>query len=479
MGDFAEYADFDGLGLADLIRRKEVTPSEVLEAAFALIDKLNPKLNAIVASMRPQAERDIATGLADGPFTGVPIVLKDEYLSYAGFPASMASRLGQGFTRPYDSELIRRYKRAGLVITAKANLPEFGASVTTEPVANGRCNNPWNPDRTTGGSSGGSAAAVASGMVPLGYANDGAGSIRIPASCCGIFGLKPTRARVPTGPDGGEYWNGLVIEHAVTRSVRDSAALLDATEGADPGAPYWAPPKARPYREEAGRDPGRLRIAFSDKPPSDVPVAAQCREAMQEAARLCADLGHHVEEAAPVFDGDALCDAITRLLMTHLAAGIDDLARVMNRPASPDIIERANFALAEQGRKISATEFLGILEHFSQVSRQVAPFFEKYDLLLTPTLASPPVEHGYITSDDPDWRRYVERFFAFVPFTPIANVTGNPAMTLPLHWSQDGLPVGVHFIGRFGDEATLFRLAGQLEAARPWKDRHPAISAWT
>jgi len=475
---FKEYAQFDGIGLAELVRAGQVKPLEILEAASETIERLNPALNAIVASMRDLAERDVAQGLADGPFKGVPIVLKDEYLSYAGFPASSASRLCQGFTRPYDSELIRRYKQAGLVILGKANLPEFGSSVTTEPVANGRCNNPWNLERTVGGSSGGSAAAVAAGMVPMAYGNDGAGSLRIPSSCCGVFGLKPTRGRVPTGPDGGEYWNGLVIEHAITRSVRDSAALLDATDGADAGAPYWAPPKERPYVSEVGASPGRLRIAFSDRSSSGVPVADECRQALRVAVELCQDLGHELREATPEFDGRAMAQALRRLLAAHLAAGIDAMAAIMNRPAKPELIERSNYALAEEGRRLSASDLLGILDLFTQIARRVASFWEDHDLLLTPTLASPPVRHGYITSDDPDCARYVERFLAFIPFTPIANVTGNAAMSVPLHWTADGLPVGVQFIGRFGGEPTLFRLAAQLEAARPWSKRRPPLSAW-
>ncbi|PZR60572.1 MAG: amidase, partial [Stutzerimonas stutzeri] len=273
---FSDYANYDGLGLAELVRTRQVHPSEVLDAAWDTIEKLNPRINAIVASMRSIAERDIRLGLPDGPFKGVPIALKDEYLFYSGFPCDFSSRLGEGTTAPYDSTLIQRYRAAGLLITAKSNLPEFGASVTTEPVAKGACNNPWDLGHTSGGSSGGSAAAVASGMVPVAYANDGAGSIRIPASCTGCFGLKPTRGRTPTGPVDGEYWNGLVVQHAIARTVRDSAALLDASDGWEPGSSHAAPGKTGPYLKDVSTPPGRLRIAVSTISPAGTMVDPSC-----------------------------------------------------------------------------------------------------------------------------------------------------------------------------------------------------------
>lgn len=479
MAAFHEYARYDALGLKELVARKEVTPAEILEAALDAVDRVNPRINAIVTGMRSEAQAQLCNGLPAGPLMGVPIAVKDEYISCASVPNNSSSRLCQGYARSYDSELVRRYRQAGILIIGKTNLPEFGASVTTEPVFNGRCNNPWNPAYTTGGSSGGSAAAVAAGIVPIAYANDGAGSIRIPSSCCGVFGLKPTRARISTAPDGGEYWNGLVIEHAITRSVRDSAALLDATEGAAPGDLYCAPPKRRPFLDEVGAAPGRLRIAFSARPASSARIDPECVAAMSDTAALCESLGHYVEEASPEFDGDALAAAIGQLLRIHLAAGIDDMAALMSRRPTLENIERAHYALAEQGRRISGTEMLAVLEFFAQTARKVAPFWQRYDMLLTPTLASPPVRHGYITTDDPDAQRYLQRVFDFIPFTPIANVTGNPAMSLPLYWSVEGLPIGTHFIGRFGDEASLLRLAAQLEQARPWASKTSPIHAST
>lgn len=476
--DLGDYAARDGLGLAQLVRSGEVAAGEVLDAAWTAIEALDPDINAVTADMREIARRDIARGLPEGPFTGVPIVLKDEYLFYDGFPCDFASRLGEGTRTDYTSTLVRRYLDAGLVITGKTNLPEFGASVTTEPVAKGRCNNPWDLSRTVGGSSGGSSAAVAAGMVPVAYANDGAGSIRIPASCCGVFGLKPTRGRVPTGPVDGEYWNGLVIQHAVSRTVRDSAALLDATQGWEPGALYAAPPRSRPYLEEVGAPVERLRIGMSRAAPSGVPVHPDCVAAVERTAALLEEMGHEVVEAAPDHDAEAMIAGVRDLLAIHVAHGVDALARMHGRSPGPDIVEAAHHAIAERGRRLPALRMLDVLETFGATARRAAPFFGSHDLWLTPTLASPPVPHGEITTNDPDADRYLDRFFAFVPFTPLANVTGGPAMSLPLHQTAEGLPVGVHFQADFGREALLFRLAAALEEAAPWRDRHPPRSVW-
>lgn len=477
--NLSDYAAQDATGLADLVRRRKVSAEDVLDAAWAAIDALNPALNAVTADMRDLALRDIAAGLPEGPFTGVPFALKDEYLFYDGFPCDFASRLGKGTQTDYTSTLVRRYLDAGLVITAKTNLPEFGASVTTEPVATGRTCNPWDLGRTVGGSSGGSAAAVASGMVPMAYANDGAGSIRIPASCCGCFGLKPTRGRTPTGPVDSEYWNGLVIQHAITRSVRDSAALLDASQGWEPGSLYPAPPVAGPYAEEVGRPTGKLRIGMTTASPLGSPVDPACVAAVEDTARLLEDMGHVIGEAVPDHDARAMTDGIADLLAIHVAYGIDALAALHGRAPGPDTIEAAHLEIARRGRSLGAPRMLEILETFGATARRAAAFFDSWDLWLTPTLAEPPVEHGRITTNDSDADRYVRRFFGFVPFTPLANVTGCPAMTLPLHWTSGGLPVGVHLMAAPGREDILFRLAGALELARPWAHRHPPHSIWT
>lgn len=476
-----QYPDHDAIGLAQLVASKQVSPREVVEAAYEVMDRLNPALNAITGRMSAQAaEQALAVIPGASPLAGAPIVMKDEYQYYAGYPTQNASRLRQGFTLPFDTEIIKRYKAAGVMVVGKTNLPEFGASVATEPVLNGICNNPWDPSRGVGGSSGGSSCAVAAGMVPFAYGNDGAGSIRIPASVNGIFGLKPTRARVPCGPLFGEIWNGLVIEGHVSRSVRDSAALLDAIEGRDLGAPYSAPTKNASYLSEVGAEAGRLRIALCTKPPYDVAVDLECVKAAENAAKLCEQLGHIVEMDAPRFDGAKLADSVGKLLAMHLSTDIDDIGRQMDRTPGPHNIERNHWALYHWGKGFGASDLIRILNWFGELSRQIAPFFEKYDVLLTPTLALPPRPHGWVAvnSSDYGYEEYLRRFFAFIPYTPFANVTGQPAMSVPLHWTPEGLPVGVHFVAPYGREDLLFRLAGQLEVAKPWKDRHPGISAW-
>ncbi len=479
MSILKEYPQFDGTDLANLIKDRQISSADVIDTVFYLIEKLNPKLNAIVRPLENEARRTLEAGVSDGPFVGVPIVLKDEYLSVANVPNDQSSRLAAGWSRPYDTSLVSSYRNAGIVPVAKTNLPELGASVTTDATLYGPCATPWDITRNSGGSSGGSASAVAAGIVPLGYSNDGAGSIRIPASCCGVFGLKPTRARVSTAPDGGEYWNGLVIEHAITRSVRDSAALLDATDGPKLGDYYCAPVKERPFLDEVTTEPRPLRIAFSASPPFDAEVSPDCVAAMEDTAKLCESLGHHVEEAAPDFDGEKMAEALGALLCIHLSFGIDAMSDITGRPVNAETVEQATLALAQRGAEMSAVDLLGILELFTATARQTAPFWETYDLFLTPTLASPPVEHGYIYTNDPDADRYLDRWLKFVPFTPLANITGAPAMSVPLFWNADGLPIGSHFIGRFGDEATLFQLAGQLERAAPWAGKHPPVGAWS
>ena len=471
-------AFLDATAQAELVRRKEVTPAELVEAAIARIERLNGQLNAVVTPMYDLARQSALSPLAAGPFAGVPFLLKDLGAEYAGVSFTEASAFLAGHYVPTeDSELVLRLKRAGLIVLGKTNTPEFGILPTTEPRLFGPARNPWNTGRTTGGSSGGSAAAVAAGLVPMAHANDGGGSIRIPASCCGLFGLKPTRARNPLGPHYGDLFSGLVAEHAVTRSVRDSAALLDATAGPEAGDPYCAPPQARPFREEVGADPGRLRIAFTTEAPSGVPVHADCIAAVREAARLCAGLGHEVVEGAPAIDGELFSRGFITLWSSGCAWTIEDWARRIGRAPAPEHFEPLTWALAEMGRAQGAAAYLLALQDLQRVAREVARFFARHDCWLTPTVAEPPLPLGAFDATPDDPIHGLRRSAAFVPFTPIANVTGQPAMSVPLAWTAEGLPVGVHFVGRFGDEATLFRLAAQLEAARPWAQRRPPVSA--
>jgi amidase len=405
----------------------------------------------------------------------VPFLLKDLLAAYKGVPMTSGSAFTKDFIPDQDSELVARYKRAGLIIVGKTNTPEYGILPTTEPRLFGPARNPWDTDRITGGSSGGSAAAVAAGLVPAAHANDGGGSIRIPASCCGLFGLKPTRARNPLGPAFGDMFSGLVAEHVVTRSVRDSAALLDATSGPDLGDPYFAPPPARPFLEEVGANPGKLRIAFTTQTPNGMPLHADCIDAVQDAARLCEELGHEVSEAAPAIEGEMLVQSF----MTVWAAGctwtIDGMAQAMGRDVTADQFEPGTWALYEMGRRRSGSEYLMALQWIQIASRRIAHFFTDYDLWLTPTLGEPPLPIGSFDSTPEDAMAGMKRAVSFVPFTPICNATGQPAMSVPLYWNEEGLPVGTHFVGRFGDEATLFRLAAQLEEARPWANRRPPV----
>jgi amidase len=470
-----QLAVLDATAQADLVRRKEVKPIELVDAAIARIERLNPALNAVITPLFEPARAAASGTLPEGPFRGVPFLLKDLLASYAGARLSAGSAFLRDFVSDHDSELVSRLKRAGLIIAGKTNTPEFGILPTTEPRLFGPSRNPWDPGRTTGGSSGGSAAAVAAGMVAMAHGNDGGGSIRIPASCCGVFGLKPTRARNPLGPDFGDIMGGLAAEHALTRSVRDSAALLDATAGPDIGDPYCAPPPVRPFLEEVGADPGRLRIAFTTTSLNGAPVHADCVRAVQEAAKLCAELGHEVNEAAPAIDGDRFSSAFVTLWSIGCARGMEGNAILTGRRPTPDQFEELTWALAEQGRAVSAYNYLLIVALLQGMARQVARFFVKYDVWLTPTLAEPPLPLGSFDSRPGNPLYGLQRAAAFVPFTPLCNVTGQPAMSVPLFWNAEGLPVGTHFAGRFGDEATLFRLAAQLEAARPWAVRLPKV----
>ena len=477
MATFEELAFLDATSQAELVRREEVKPIELIDAAVERIERLNPTLNAVVTPMYEEARAAATAKLPEGPFTGVPFLLKDLLAEYAGVRMTEGSTFLRNHISDHDTELVTRLKRAGLVILGKTNTPELGILPTTEPRLFGPTHNPWDAARTPGGSSGGSAASVAAGLVPMAHGNDGGGSIRIPASCCGLFGLKPTRGRNPLGPDYGDVFAGLVVEHALTRSVRDSAALLDATSGPDVGDPYWAPAPVRPFLREVGADPGRLRIAFTTVAVTGVPVHDDCVSAVRDAAALCADLGHEVVEVTPALAGDLISQNFIMLWSVGCAWAIDDWARQTGQTPTPDHFEPLTWALYEMGHQQSAPAGLLVLQDLQKVSRDIARFFIDYDVWLTPTLGEPPVPLGTFDSPPDNPLQGLLRSAQYVPFTPICNITGQPAMSVPLFWNSDGLPVGSHFIGRFGDEATLFRLAAQLEQARPWADKRPPVSA--
>ena len=473
MHGFAEYVNYDGLGLAELVRTREVTATEILEAAIARIERLNPTLNAVITKVYDAARAEAQALDADAPFAGVPFLLKDLGGAQASVPLSAGSRFFAHAAAPADAEIVKRHKRAGLMILGRTNTPEFGLSATTEPVLFGPTRNPWDPTRTAGGSSGGSAAAVAVRMVPLAHASDGGGSIRIPAACCGLFGLKITRNRNTLAPYAGESLAGCSVEHVVSRSVRDSAAALDATAGPAPGDPYFAAPPARPFLAEVGAPPDRLRIALTTKAFGGAPVHPDCVAATEAAARLCEELGHIVEEAAPAFDGEGLDANYNRIFAVGATANIQLRARAIGKELNPEAFERVTWAMVEMGRAISAPDYVMMVNRLHGISREIAAFFDTYDALLTPSLAEPPVELGVLDMMSDDLAAYTERLWRFTPFTYPFNVTGQPAMSVPLSWNAAGLPIGVHFVGRYGDEATLFRLAAQLEQARPWADRRP------
>jgi amidase len=492
-----EYLRFDATGQAELVRRGEVAPSELVEAAIARIERLNPRVNAVIHRMDESARRAAGDTLPDAPFRGVPLLLKDLLSPVAGEPFRAGSRFLLEYVPPHDSELVRRYRRAGFIFLGKTNTPEFGLTPFTEPALFGPTLNPWDPTRTSGGSSGGSGAAVACGMVPVATGGDGGGSIRIPASCCGLFGMKPTRGRVPTGPDFGEIWQGAVVEHVLCRSVRDSAAILDATAGADPGAPYVAPPPARPFQEEVGREPGRLRIAFTDRPWLGGAVDPECAEALRDTARLLERLGHDVLEASPRFDGREFARAFLAMICGELRGDIEEAERILGRRATARDFEPATWALALLGAAMPAAQFSRAVRLLQRTAREIAPFFERFDVLLTPTVSRPPFPTGALQPTGQEQflleilgrlgagrllrlagvlEQAADKVFEFIPWTPVINATGQPAMSVPICWSRDGLPLGMHFVGRFGDEGTLYRLAGQLEQVRPWAGRWPAMA---
>jgi amidase len=479
MPAFPDYKNFDALGLAELIQNGQITPEEVVSSALQAIDDLNPALNAVTAVFAENALAAARTELPAGPLRGVPFLVKDLTVSMAGVPTNCGSRFFRGWTRDFDSEILKRWKAAGLIVVGKTNTPELGSSGSTEPVATGATHNPWSLDHTPGGSSGGSAAAVAAGIVPAAHANDAGGSIRGPASCCGLVGLKPTRGRNSLGPDASEYWNGMVAEHVVTRSVRDSAAILDATAGPLAGDPHMPPPPAKPFLNEVSRDPGRLRIAFATRDPMRHDFDTDCLRATTETAQLLTDLGHHVEEASPSWDLDVFGPTVMNIFAAAVAHDIEERSAATGISPSNDVLEKNNLWLWERGKSLSAIDILRAIGGLNTVSRQFAPFFEDYDVWLTPTMAQLPPKLGYLFTDVDDVELFFERLWRFNPFNSVYNATGLPAISLPLHMSEDGLPIGMMLGAGFGEEALLFRLAGQLERALPWQDRHPLVSLWT
>jgi amidase len=473
---FPEYSSFDGLGLAEVVRNGDVTALELLDEAIARVERHNGAINAVVYTFYDRARQAAAArSPRDGPFAGVPFLLKDILGDCEGVPTRFASAYIPALPSPIDSELVARYKRAGLIPFAKTNAPEFGLPPMTESRLYGPARNPWNTNHTPGGSSGGSAAAVAAGIVPLAHANDGGGSIRIPAASCGLVGLKPTRGRNSLGPNVGDVMGGLIVEHVVCRTVRDSAAALDATEGPAVGDPYFAPPKARPYAVEAATRPERLKIAFWTRNASGEPVDEDAVRAVLGAAKLCAELGHVVEEAAPALDSKQAGPAFITLYAAGLASNLQLVQEMTGIAPNPDLLEPLTLNLYEIGRHISAAQYLLAIASLQRLSRVFAQFFQQYDVWMTPALGCPPLAIGAVDLESPMASLLDDKISTFAHLNPVYNITGQPAISLPLYWTANGLPLGVLFGARYADEATLFQLAGELEVAQPWKDRHPAV----
>jgi amidase len=489
---FSEYLACDAFALAGHVAAGDVTAPQLLDLAIGQHQRVHGKVNAICRLMEAQARAQIPS---PGPFAGVPFLIKDGGQDYAGLPTSYGSRAMQHIVPAQHSATVQRYLDAGLVIFGKTNLPEFALKGVTDPVAFGPTSNPWNLAHTPGGSSGGAAAAVASGIVPMAAGNDGGGSIRIPAACCGLFGLRPSRGRVSAGPAVGEVWFGASSEGVISRSVRDSAVALDVLQGPEPGDPFVIAPPAGRYAELMLGDPGRLRIGFTARSPIGTEVHPEAVAAVRNAAQLLQRLGHDVEEAEPEIDGGALASSYLHIYFGQVPAAIE---RARAAGADPTQFELMTRMLMTIGKSTSAARLTQQLGQWNSFARALGQFHQRYDLLLTPTLACPPVRHG--ATDAPAAQQAVLGFLQrtgllgliaraglldglvdrmareslqHVPFTQLANLTGTPAMSVPLHWTADGLPLGVQFVGRFGSEDELLQLAHQLEQAQPWFDRLP------
>ena len=472
---FDEYADHDATGLAALVVAKQVTPSELLDTALAASDAANARFNFIAQPLEDHARGTVA-GPQTGPFAGVPFLVKDLHMHLVGERSGEGSNLFADYRPDHTSTLVKRFEAAGFTIFGKTTTPEFGLTVTTESRATGLTRNPWNTERSSGGSSGGAAAAVAARVVPAAHASDGGGSIRCPAAACGLFGLKPSRGRVPMGPHGTEGWFGLTINHAVTRSVRDSAAILDAIAGTEAGSRYAAPTPERPFLAEVGRDPGRLRVALMLAPMTGVPVNPQVSSATRDAARLLESLGHHVEEAAPVCDAWGLTAAMTATVGASTAFDVGQRLAALGRRDAGDDIETVPQMWVHIGNRTTALELAKANATFQTAAIALADFMADFDVILSPVFAQPVIGLGQIDLSPADIATWTANITGYSPFTALANQTGVPAMSLPLGHDTDGLPIGVMVTGRYGAEGLLFALAAQIEAAAPWASRRPPVA---
>lgn len=471
---FAEYDRYDAVGLAELIRRKEITALEAVDEAIARAEKYNPKLNAIVFEAYERG-RDAAKNGISGPLAGVPMFLKDMRAYCEGMVTRAGSRYTDNTPSKTDSTLVARYKQAGLIPLGKTNTPEFAFIPTTESALWGNCQNPWKHGISPGGSSGGSCAVVAAGIVPIAHATDGGGSIRIPASCCGLVGLKVSRGRLTQGPEMAHSMSGLGVDHIVSRSVRDTAYVLDLTSAPNYGDPYFALPPESSYLEGIATKPKRLKIAVAMKSPEGMDFDSEVSEAMRNTVKLCEDLGHIVEEAMPAFDFPMVRIGFMTVWATNGAYGIEMMKRSTGREPTLENLEGLTFGLYQRGKTLLGMQHIWAEQNLHRAARAAAAFHEQYDVWLTPTLARLPFAHGLIDRDSTDVERAMFPIMNFVPFTSLQNATGQPAINLPLGMSRDGLPIGVQFVARSGDEMTLLKLAAEIEDAAPWAERKPNL----
>lgn len=477
-----DLATLDATAQAELVRSGEATPTELVDAAIARIEKLNPELNAVIHPRFEEARAEAASpDLPDGPFRGVPFLLKDLGGNLTGAPyhAGMALLKRHAFRAERDAYLTERLRRAGFVFVGRTNTPELGLAPTTEPEAYGPSRNPWDTERSPGGSSGGASAAVASGMVPAAHASDGGGSIRIPATHCGLVGLKPTRGRSSFGPDLGDRWNGFSVELVVSHTVRDTAGILDVVAGPAPGDPYFAPLPSRPFAESVGRDPGRLRIGLMARGPRDVEIDPECAAAARNTGEALAALGHEVVEShPPAIESPEFGVGVATVISCNVARALDAWGEKLGVTVTADDVEPMTWALAEIGRGMSSARFLRGIERVHALSREMAAWWESgFDLLLSPTCGKPPPLLGSLGPEEGNPLAGFANAAIYAIYTSPFNATGQPAISLPLHWTPDGLPVGSQLAAPTGREDLLLAVSAQLEGARPWADRRPPLHA--
>ena len=477
---FAEYGQYDGLGLAELVRRREVSPTDLVDSALAAVERLNPQVNCVVQQLRDEALAEIKAGLPYGPFRGVPFLVKEFGMHFKGMKTSAGSRLAVGIEFGNDSELMKRCRAAGLVTIGTTTTPEMAFNANSEAVVYGPTRNPWNTGYSVGGSSGGAGAAVGSGMVPIAHANDGGGSIRIPAACNGVVGMKPSRGRTPTGPDAGIFLWGMAIEFAETRTVRDSAALLDLLAGPDDGYFYDAPPPRRGFLSAAATPPGQLRVGVVDRLPGGIPITREIRNRLNDTRQLLEDLGHICEPVRLQYDEEQFNESSIRLWATTLGYFMEQFAAITGRKIGPKTVEAVTLEVYRYAQSLKALQLEEAMVWQNAVCRRVGAVMRQYDVLLTPGLARDVAKLGELDQNAQGvdmrawWQQIIQRYSAF---TALFNTTGQPAIMLPLWQAKSGLPLAMQFVGRPGDEETLYSLAGQLEQALPWAGRKPALYA--